>query len=94
MSVTAGNPVPNMGWCETHRLASHSLFDDIQDGTYFYFLHSYAVPRTRHTLAVAEHADEFSAVIGSNNFVGAQFHPERSSRAGARLLQNFVGGGS
>ncbi len=94
LPVAAGTPVPNMGWCETRRVAPHALLDDIRDGTYFYFLHSYAVPRMTHTLAVAAHANEFSAVVGRNNFVGAQFHPERSSRAGARLLQNFVGPGA
>lgn len=89
-----GNPVPNMGWCETHQVATHALLDGIGDGAYFYFLHSYAVPRSTDTLAVATHAREFSAVIGRSNFVGAQFHPERSSRAGGRLLQNFVGPGA
>ena len=91
LPVVSGNPVPNMGWCETHHVASHSLLEGIADGAYFYFLHSYAIPRSEHTLAVAAHAHEFSAIIGDNNFAGAQFHPERSSRAGAQLLRNFVG---
>ena len=90
LPVSPGNPVPNMGWCETRRVGSHAILDSVDDGAYFYFLHSYAVPRTPDTLAVATHAHEFSAIIGRNNFVGAQFHPERSSKAGARLLQNFV----
>ena len=94
LPVGPGNPVPNMGWCDIRNTGTHALLDDVDDGTYFYFVHSYAVPRTPHTLAVAMHADEFSAVIGRANFVGAQFHPERSSKAGARLLKNFVASGA
>jgi glutamine amidotransferase len=62
----------------------------IRDGSYFYFVHSYALPVSEFTLATARHADEFSAVIGRKNFVAAQFHPERSSADGARLLRNFL----
>lgn len=87
-------PVPNMGWCATRKVGAHSILDGMDDGSYFYYLHSYAVPRTRNTLAVARHAEEFSAVIGKDNFVGAQFHPERSSAAGAQILRSFVGNGA
>lgn len=85
-------PVPNMGWCATHKLAAHSLLEQIADSSYFYFLHSYALPVSDHTLATAEHHKPFSAVIGRDNFVGAQFHPERSSTSGAQLLRNFLDG--
>ena len=84
-------PVPNMGWCPITRTAGHAILDDLGDGTYFYFLHSYALPVSAHTLATAEHSAPFAAVVGHDNFVAAQFHPERSSAAGARLLQNFLG---
>ena len=85
-------PVPNMGWCATIKAGEHSLLDGINDGSYFYYLHSYALPVSQYTIATARHAEEFSAVIGHDNFVASQFHPERSSRAGARLLRNFIGG--
>ena len=85
-------PVPNMGWCATHKLTAHSLLEHIADSSYFYFLHSYALPVSDHTLATAEHHKPFSAVIGRDNFVGAQFHPERSSTSGAQLLRNFLDG--
>jgi glutamine amidotransferase len=75
-------PVPNMGWCATSR-TSH-----------FYYLHSYALPFCDYTVATAEHAKPFSAVIGRDNFVATQFHPERSSAAGAQLLRNFLDGSS
>ena len=90
LSVADGCPVPNMGWCATTSAAPHPLLDGIDDGSYFYYVHSYAVPVAENTLATARHTTEFSAVIGKNNFVAAQFHPERSSKAGARLLQNFL----
>ena len=83
-------PVPNMGWCRIQNSAEHDALRNLGDGTYFYFLHSYALPVSDYTLAEAEHADSFSAIVGNRNFVATQFHPERSSAAGARLLQNFL----
>ncbi len=91
LPVAEGFPVPNMGWCPVTRVAYTPLLDGIEDGSYFYFVHSYALPPSEFTLATADHADAFSAVVGRNNFVAAQFHPERSSADGARLLRNFLG---
>jgi len=85
------HPVPNMGWCSTRFTAEHKVLAGIDDGSYFYYLHSYALPVTGNTLATARHAEDFSAIVGHENFVAAQFHPERSSAAGAKLLQNFLG---
>lgn len=90
LPVAEDYPVPNMGWCRTHREGNSKILDGVKDGSYFYYLHSYALPRNAYTLATASHAKEFSAVVGKENFVGAQFHPERSSAAGAQLLRNFV----
>jgi len=90
LPVAEGFPVPNMGWCPVMRVADTALLDGIEDGSYFYFVHSYALPPSEFTLATADHADAFSAVIGRANFVAAQFHPERSSTDGARLLRNFL----
>lgn len=84
-------PVPNMGWCQLELHDRHDILRGIVSGDYFYFLHSYALPVSRQTLATARHAAPFSAVVVKDNFVAAQFHPERSSSAGARLLQNFLG---
>jgi glutamine amidotransferase len=83
-------PVPNMGWCATQPRDAHPVLNGINDGAWFYYVHSYAVPVSDRSLATARHADDFSAMIGKDNFVAAQFHPERSSRAGARLLANFL----
>lgn len=90
LPVAKNFPVPNMGWCATKKAGAHSLLDHIEDGSYFYYVHSYALPVSDNTIATARHATEFSAVIGKNNFSAAQFHPERSSANGARLLKNFL----
>jgi len=92
--ATSIDPVPNMGWCATSIATDHPVLERIEDKSFFYFLHSYSLPISDNTLATARHADEFSAVVGHRNFVAAQFHPERSSTAGAQLLRNFVGLGA
>lgn len=84
-------PVPNMGWCALADVRNAPVLKGISDGSWFYFLHSYALPVSEYTLATASHAEPFSAMVGRDNFVAAQFHPERSSADGARLLANFVG---
>ena len=60
------------------------------DGEWFYFVHSFAAPTGDCTVATATHGEPFSAVVRRGNFCGAQFHPERSAAAGARLLRNFL----
>lgn len=84
-------PVPNMGWCQLELRDGHDILRGIASGYYFYFLHSFALPVSGLTLATARHAAPFSAVVAKDNFVAVQFHPERSSSAGAKLLQNFLG---
>lgn len=92
LPADSGCPVPNMGWCAVTSSRNVAVLDGIDDGSWFYFLHSYALPVCEHTIATASHAEPFSAMIARNNFIAAQFHPERSSVAGARLLANFTGG--
>ena len=84
-------PVPNMGWCPTTATSDHNILGGIDAGSYFYFLHSYALPVSDYTVACANHSDPFSAIVSHKNFVAAQFHPERSSTTGAKFLQNFLG---
>lgn len=90
LQVRDGFPVPNMGWCPVTRLTEAPVLEGIDDGSYFYFVHSYALPPSEYTIATARHADAFSAVVRRDNFIAAQFHPERSSADGARLLRNFL----
>lgn len=83
-------PVPNMGWCPIQKTADDPLLKGLDNGSYFYFVHSYALPVSPITLASAEHVHRFAAIVRQDNFLAAQCHPERSSAAGARLLQNFL----
>lgn len=90
LPVSEGFPVPNMGWCATRAVGSHPVVRDLGQDDYFYYVHSYALPESECTIATATHTKAFAAMVARNNFVAAQFHPERSSRAGSRILQNFL----
>jgi imidazole glycerol-phosphate synthase subunit HisH len=82
--------LPHMGWNTVTPLDSLNLFKGIPNGTYFYFVHSFAVAISQYTLASCQYGMAFSAALHKDNFYGVQFHPERSSDAGAQLLQNFI----
>ncbi len=83
-------PVPNMGWCKTRQVAEDPVLDNVENDSFFYYLHSFALPVGDCTIATADHERTFSAMVRQRNFVATQFHPERSSAAGARLLKNFL----
>jgi len=84
-----GLRVPHMGWNSIQILKPDPLSDPL-NGDWFYFVHSYAAPLGPWTLASSEHGSPFSAIVRQGNFYGAQFHPERSAAAGAKLLKNFL----
>ena len=90
MTPSSGRPVPHMGWNELRHLKSDPLLEGIADREYAYFLHSYAAGVSEFTLTATEYGAPLSAVIRRKNFYGAQFHPERSGKTGARLLANFL----
>lgn len=90
LPANSQRPVPNMGWCQINTVRNHELLHNIDNGSYFYFLHSYVLPVQDCTLATAAHAQHFTAILAQKNFVATQFHPERSARAGAQLLHNFL----
>jgi glutamine amidotransferase len=85
-----GLPLPHMGWNRVYAKAGDRLFRDIEDGSYFYFVHSYAMPVCGSTIAQANYGEPFTAAVQKDNFYGVQFHPERSGAAGAKLLKNFL----
>ncbi|WP_455425028.1 imidazole glycerol phosphate synthase subunit HisH [Dryocola sp. LX212] len=85
-----GLPLPHMGWNRVYPKAGDRLFRDIEDGSYFYFVHSYAMPVCSNTIAQASYGEPFTAAVQKDNFYGVQFHPERSGTAGAKLLKNFL----
>jgi glutamine amidotransferase len=85
-----GLPVPEMGWNAIRIVGRDALLQGVDDRGYAYFVHSYAAPLGPHTLATADYGTEFTAVARQGNFYGTQFHPERSSKLGARILANFL----
>jgi imidazole glycerol-phosphate synthase subunit HisH len=86
----ADHPVPHMGWNQLEVRAADPLLDGLATQTYMYFVHSFAAPVSQYTLASVDYGRQLAAVIRRNNFWGTQFHPERSSTDGARLLANFL----
>ncbi|WP_369072657.1 imidazole glycerol phosphate synthase subunit HisH, partial [Escherichia coli] len=85
-----GLPLPHMGWNRVYPQAGNRLFQGIEDGAYFYFVHSYAMPVNPWTIAQCNYGEPFTAAVQKDNFYGVQFHPERSGAAGAKLLKNFL----
>jgi glutamine amidotransferase len=89
--------VPHIGWNSiTRRCSNDNLFKDVPDGTDFYFVHSYAFIAKDSTdiLATTDYGVPVTAAVMRGNVWGTQFHPEKSSRAGFRILKNFIEGAS
>ncbi|MGZ3498977.1 MAG: imidazole glycerol phosphate synthase subunit HisH [Vulcanimicrobiaceae bacterium] len=82
--------IPHMGWNRLEKIGEHPFVAGIGSQEYAYFLHSYRAPVGEDTVAATTHGERFSAVVARNNVMGTQFHPEKSQRTGARLLENFL----
>lgn len=80
----------HMGWNFVQPLTPDPLWDGLENGNFFYFIHSYRVMLGPETIAQATYGEPFSAALRKENFWGVQFHPEKSGRAGLRLLENFL----
>lgn len=81
-------PVPQIGW---NRVSTRGpLFDGIADGTSFYFVNSYAARNVDDEIAYADYNGRFTAAVQRERVFGVQFHPEKSSTAGLRVLRNFI----
>ncbi len=80
--------VPAVGWAPV-KLNNHPLFERL-DNEQFYFVHSYYAQVSEQTIALADYEIPYSAALANNNFIGVQFHPERSGEAGEQLLTNFL----
>lgn len=85
-----GNRLPHMGWNTLTSVNTHPVLKGINVDDYFYFVHSYAAPISEYTLASCEYGSKFSAIIGKDNFIGCQFHPERSGALGSKIIKNFL----
>lgn len=85
--------IPHVGWNSLICDRAHPMLSGIPDGTDFYFVHSFAfqAEEVNDTLAITEYDIPITAAIGKDNIWGAQFHPEKSSKAGFRVLKNFLG---
>lgn len=87
---SAAMPSPHMGWSEIHLDQPSALTEGVASGAHVYFVHSYACPISAQTVATASYGRSFSAIVARDNVYGCQFHPERSGKVGARILQNFL----
>ncbi|TYT25003.1 imidazole glycerol phosphate synthase subunit HisH [Luteimonas viscosa] len=85
-----GIRIPHMGWNQLQVQGDDPLLAGFGSGEYAYFVHGYAAPTTPDCIASTRHGVDFAAVVRRGNVMGAQFHPERSAAAGARLLRNFL----
>jgi len=91
MARSPSTRVPHMGWNRLRQRRPSALLDGIPDGAWAYFVHGYAAPVDEACVADSVHGGAFAAVVQQGHVAGAQFHPERSADAGARLLSNFIG---
>ena len=88
-----GLSIPHMGWNRLLLKAgavANPFLKGIDDGAHVYFVHSYFAPVSGDTVAACRYGADFTALVAHGNFMGAQFHPERSGPIGARILQNFL----
>jgi imidazole glycerol-phosphate synthase subunit HisH len=84
--------VPHMGWNQVHHKRKHPIWAGIAENAWFYFVHSYHAQckDPKHVLGTAVYGQTFTSVIGRDNIVAVQFHPEKSQAAGIQMLANFV----
>ena len=84
-----GEKIPHMGW-NTIRELSNGIFSTDLENDYVYFVHSYYVELSKNTSAITNYTLPFSAALQKDNFYATQFHPEKSGKAGAKILENFI----
>ncbi len=93
--ITPANPslkVPHMGWNDLVVEQAHPVLAGVATGDHAYFVHSYhfKVANPAHRLAHVDYAGDITAIVGRDNIVGTQFHPEKSQAVGLRLIANFL----
>ncbi len=84
--------VPHMGWNDLTHVAGHPVLEGLDHGAHAYFVHSYhMVPADpAQVLATVDYGGALTAIVGRDNMIGTQFHPEKSQAAGLALIRNFV----
>lgn len=88
-SGVGGLKVPHMGWNTITNLRS-PLFEGLNEGSYIYYVHSFAPQLCENAIAQTAYGEIFSAAIQKDNFYGTQFHPEKSGQVGELILKNFL----
>ena len=81
--------VPQIGWNSVQNLQT-DLFDGISENEFVYLVHSYFAPVCKETIATSEYGNMYSTALQKANFYGVQFHPEKSGKAGEKILFNFL----
>lgn len=81
--------IPQIGWNNIH-IKPNPLFQNVKDGSYCYFVHSYHAEINESTIATSNYGIEFSCALNKDNFYGVQFHPEKSADTGEQILKNFL----
>ena len=85
--------LPHMGWNElTIKSLGHPLFKNVDQGAFFYFVHSFhmQLKEEKFVLATTDYGEPIAAVVGKDNMIGTQFHPEKSQKMGLLMLENFL----
>lgn len=82
--------VPHMGWNQFNPLQKHPIINGINNEQFLYYVHGFYAPSNEYTLASCKYIRDFAAVVAKDNFMGVQFHPEKSGQVGSLLLQNFL----
>lgn len=84
--------LPHMGWNELEIKRKHPVLKGIQSGDHAYFVHSYCMicRDQSDVLAMTEYGTQLTAVVGRDNMIGTQFHPEKSQETGLKLIENFL----
>lgn len=82
--------VPHMGWNRLKNSVEHPILKNLLAKNYLYFVHSFYAPVTEYTLATCNYINDFCAIVAKDNFIGVQFHPEKSGSVGSLILQNFL----
>ena len=83
--------LPHVGWNEINILKDHKIFEGIKNNSNFYFVHSYQaiLKNNEYLFAETKYLETFPSIIIKDNVVGFQFHPEKSSKNGLKILENF-----
>ena len=90
--LPGGQKVPHMGWNQVRQRVAHPIFEGIDDGAYFYFVHSYYPKPDDDSVVIGEtdYGVTFASVLAQDNVIATQFHPEKSGKDGLRFYRNFL----